>query len=301
MKNRSLFYAALLAITVANANAQSINSSTPIRSYYYDFKLFNPAFTGIHARHSITTGYSEDQSGIFGSPRLGYGSYELNLPSIRSGVGFISSIQEIGIVRFTHYGLLYSKKLPVSENSGFLLGTQLAHQRERRDYTKLDLLDPIDPAFGPGIETTTSLNVSFGVAYYSRLITVGAGFKNIVKEESELREYNFIVTRNVKITDRIQATPSLFLMTNEVYNSLRFNSAFELFDWVLLGAGYTFPRNKKDNIDVNIGLNIKDRVQIITHIYAADYAHDRNNNREATWIESMIRVRIGELQTKVNQ
>ncbi|HEY0743322.1 MAG TPA: PorP/SprF family type IX secretion system membrane protein [Chryseosolibacter sp.] len=294
MKNRSLFSAALLSILFVGANAQSITSSTPVRNYYYDFKLFNPAFTGTEAQHSITTGYSEDQSGLFGAPRLGYGSYELNLPSIESGVGFISSIQEIGIVRFTHYGLLYSKKLSVTEKSGFHFGTQLAHQRERRDYTKLRLIDPTDPVVNSGIETITNFNLSFGVAYYSPTVTVGAGFKNIFKEEFDTREYNLVVTRSITITDKIEATPSLFFIMDEARNSVRLNTSFKLFDWVLLGAGYTFPQNGSDNLDVNIGLNIKDRVQIITHVYAAEYARHRSNNRETTWIESMIRVRIGE-------
>jgi type IX secretion system PorP/SprF family membrane protein len=265
VKTRPLLYTVVFAIVFVNARAQSFNSATPVRNYYYDFKLTNPAFTGTNATHAITTAYSGDQS-EFGFSDLAYGSYEVNLNSIQSGVGVISSIQEVGITRYTHYGLLYSKKLALNDKRGFFVGTQLTHQRRRLDFNKLLLIDPVDPSFSR-IEKTHTFDFNLGVAYYSPEVTLGVASKNILEEDSMAREFNFLATRDFQITKDLKASPSLLYATDIEYNTVRLNASFELFQWVLLGAGYTFPRDGQDNIDVNIGLNIKDRVQIIMHLY----------------------------------
>lgn len=293
MKTRPLIYL-LLTIVIVEAEAQRTNSSTPIRNYYYDYKLANPAFTGTTAQHAVTTAYSGHESDLAGAPRSAYLSYEVNLKSIQSGLGIISSVEELGILRWTSYGLLYSRNFLLGEKRGVLLGGQFVYQRKRADYTKLQFADPFDPSFRQ-VEKTSSANVSLGLAYYSPMVTVGAGFKNVVKEEAETREYNVVVARDFKIGKALEVTPSLFFITDTEYNSVRLNSTFKFFRWGLLGAGYTFPRSGRDNIDFNIGINILDRVQIINHVYASEYATARGNNGTATWLETMLRVRIGEL------
>jgi type IX secretion system PorP/SprF family membrane protein len=297
VKNRPLLYTVVLAILFVNARAQNFSSSTPVRNYYYDYKVSNPAFTGTNATHSITSAYAADEGGSFSFSELAYGSYELNVKSIQSGVGIISSIQEVGITRFTDYGLLYSKKLALNETRGFYVGTQLTHQRRRLDYSLLQPLYPNDPIIGQGnLEKVSSFDFALGIAYYSPQVTLGVACKNILEQDITTREFNFLATRDFTVTKSIKATPSLLLATDFDYNTLRLNSSFELFKWVLLGAGYTFPRNGRDNLDLNIGVNIKDRVQIITHLFASEYTRFRRYDSEAFSIDTMIRVRIGDLK-----
>jgi type IX secretion system PorP/SprF family membrane protein len=299
VKTRPLLYTVVLAIVFVNAQAQSFNSATPVRNYYYDYKLTNPAFTGTNATHAITTAYSGDQS-EYGFSDLAYGSYEVNLKSIQSGVGVISSVQEVGITRYTHYGLLYSKKLELNHTHGFYVGTQLTHQRRRIDFNKLRFSDPLDPSIQSNIEKINTFDFTLGVAYYSPEVTVGVASKNILRSDTTTREFNFLAMRDFTILKNLKATPSLLVATDLEYTTLRLNASFELFQWVLLGAGYTFPNDGEDNLDVNIGLNIKDRVQIITHLYASEYVQYRNYDREAFWLETMIRVRLGELMNHSN-
>lgn len=300
-KNRPLLSLVVLTFTISSHSiAQSINSATPIRNYYYDYKLSNPAFTGMYAKHSITTAYSGDNS-TFGSPQLGYGSYEMNIHSIQSGVGFISSVQEIGIVRFTHYGILFSKKLELNETSGFRVGTQLAYQRERIDYTKLRFSDPFGDPIMPGIEKNGSFNASVGMLYYSSGFTAGASIKNVVKAEEENTELNIIIGNEFKIADGLKATPSVIYITDFDDNAVLVNSSFQIIRWILVGAGYTIRQQSKDNLDLNFGLNILDRVQIIHHVYASEYDRYRTRESNSSWMETMIRVRIGELTGKKSE
>jgi hypothetical protein len=58
----------------------------------------------------------------------------------------------------------------------------------------------------------------------------------------------------------------------------------------MVGAGYRFGKSREDNLDFNVGLNIKDWVQIITQVYSS--ARYRLRDYTDGLFETMIRVRI---------
>jgi type IX secretion system PorP/SprF family membrane protein len=278
----------LVVILTADVDAQLSNSPAPFNSYYYDYKIANPAFVGAKSKHLINTVYS----GIAGvSPyHLLYASYERNIESIKSGIGGLFLYDELGPVKRVYGGLLYSYRHAFNETSGVRLGTQVFYRSQTIDYDYYRYINPGDLLAGYGTETNQSVNLDLGAAYYSPTITIGASLKNVMKRDEETTTLNLLATRKFTVLDGLKAEPSVFFFTDFDDNSLSLNNIFEIRRWVLLGAGYTSGGDSGDFI-FNVGLNIKDWVQIITHVYSSWYqTHRRTDPR----IETMIRVMIPE-------
>jgi type IX secretion system PorP/SprF family membrane protein len=269
--------------------AQNTYSPTPFYSYYYDYKLANPAFTGTKARHVINTTYAGIPS--HRSSKLFYGSYERNIASVKSGVGGLVMYEEFGPVTMTHCGLFFSRRLPFGEKSGLHVGTQVFYQSHELDGKYYRYVQDGDPLIGEGTETTRLVNVDLGLLYYSRFVTIGASVKGIrEKMETERTSLNVIATREFNITKGLKANPSALFFTDFTDNRFYLNSTFEIKKWILLGLGYRFVEHGPDDISFNVGLNIKDWVQVITHVYSSEMRSDNAN----ALVETMIRVTIPE-------
>jgi type IX secretion system PorP/SprF family membrane protein len=277
-----------VVILTADVDAQLSNSPAPFNSYYYDYKIANPAFVGAKSKHLINTVYS----GIAGvsSYRVLYASYERNIESIKSGIGGLFLYNELGPVKHVYGGLLYSYRLTFNETSGLRFGTQVFYQSRTVDYDYYRYINPGDLLIPSGTETNQSVNLDLGTVYYSPAITVGASLKNVMKRDEETTTFNILATRKFNIFDGLKAEPSVFFFTDFDDNSLSLNNIFEIRRWVLLGAGYTLGGDSGD-FTFNVGLNIKDWVQIITHVYSSGYQTQVGTDPQ---IETMIRVMIPE-------
>lgn len=288
---------ALVVTSVGNLCAQPGNSSTPFLNYYYDYKLANPGFAGTQGKHVINAVYS----GIpFGSSKVGYrvlyGSYERNIASIKTGVGGVFMHNKLGASSSFHYGLLYRKQLSFNKTSGLHLGTHVFYQSRKIDYSSYRFIEPVDELLIDGNEKKRSINVDLGLLYYSSLATVGVSVKNIAAQKEENTILNLIATKEFGIMEGLKVNPSVYFLTDFSDNSFRINNTFEIKKWILLGTGYRFAQGgQRDNLTFNVGLNIKDWVQIITHVYSSGQYRTRYYSDPL--VETLIRVKIPERDT----
>lgn len=261
-------------------------------SYYYDYKLLNPALVGIQDKHVITTVYSGFPSSTEASTY--YGSYETGIASIKSGVGALGYYGELGVISTFRAGLFYSKQIAFNEKSGLRIGTQMTYNREKVDYSKYQQLHLQDPLLMDKSDKliTTSVNLDLGVLYYSDIVNAGVSVTDIFNEEGESnRMWDILAFRDFKIGNGFKVTPSLVYFKGNDYYRFDVNSIFEIKQWILIGGGYSmFERG--DDVSFSAGLNVKDWVQIIGHAYSSENDDYRERNDGAGRVEFMIRANI---------
>jgi hypothetical protein len=290
-----------------NACGQVYNSPTPFNTYYYDYKLANPAFTGTMGKSVITTMYSGLLYNDEWVTKKFYGAYETKLEAIKSGIGavvqYYKGNHEMSAFAGKTYwqsGVMYSKQLPFSETSGLYLGTQLLYQHLKSDN---DYEVAMPPGQLPDTITVGALigsqrdineiNFDIGGAFYSPHVTIGAALKNIVYAEHDEIGLNLMVKRIFKIGPSLKASPSVLYLTNFRHYNLYINTMFEFKCWLLVGVDYKVLYVYPNDVTFNIGLNIKDRTQVIFHIYSSEAQRFRTSI-----IETMLRVKIEGKETK---
>lgn len=297
IKVHPLLLIVLSIVTYSNGQSQRVTLPDPFQNYYYDYKLANPALTGIQGKHVITTAYF-GRSGLMDSY---YGAYEANIGSIKSGAGLTAMYEDLGFLRNYHVGGLYSKQIAFNDVSGLRFGTHLYFQKEIFDSSKYGFILDGDPLIITEKRKNTSVALDLGVIYYLNSLTIGAGVKNIQVGsgsneisggDNEVTSVNFLVSREFGLTPHIQVTPSCLLVSDLHDCRIGVNAALEIHRWILLGAGNRFFSGGGSNFTFNAGLNIKDWVQLIMHVYSA--ANDDLRRDNSQYIETLIRVTIPE-------
>lgn len=294
MKTRPLFLTIIfIAAFATTISAQSGNSPTPFYGYYYDYKLANPAFIGNKGKHVITTVYSGFPSGNTGA--MLYGSYERSIASVKSGVGTTIIYDQLGPVTYVLASALYSKRVPFNETSGLRFGTQVFYQSKTVSYDYFQTIYPDDPLIGAsGRDIRETFNFDLGLVYYSQYGTLGASIKNILNTEDDLPMLNLVLEREFKVIKGLTVTPSVFFRSDFNDKEFYMNSTFEIAQWILLGSGYRIADQRRSNLTFNAGLNIKDWVQIVGHVYSSAYYNYVTSFDDKHFIEMMIRVKIPE-------
>lgn len=283
-------------LTQFSVRAQMTNTPTLFKNYYYDYKLANPSLVGSKSKHLINTVYS----GISGAPvRVVYGSYEADIAAISSGIGGALTYDKIGSWRTILAGAFYSYKFSLSKTSGLRFGTHIFYQHQTIDFSDIRLIDPVDPVLGSGKTTRSQFNGDLGVAFYSDPITIGIALKNVLDEERipnaltspESRHVTVVASRDFRISDNLELSPSLLLVSDFENHKLGLNAIFEIRQWWLLGAGFVSSDQYPDDLTFSAGVNIKGWVQIITHLYSSSR---QKTGFSDPLMEAMVRVTIPE-------
>lgn len=261
---KTLFTAAALLFIMVSSQAQLF------QNYYYDYKLLNPALAGSQDKHIITTVYSGFPSRDYSS--LFYGSYETSIPKIKSGVGALVYHENYGAVGNLGAGIFYSKQIPFNDHSGLRAGTLLNYRRREIHYSRLD---PMGHDEDPSIENpsiTHVVNLDLGVWYYSKVVNVGIGVNDFFRSEDQGRNdiWSVIISRDFKIGNALKIKPSLVGLSNQRLNKhgVDINNVIEIKQWIIVGAGY-MVWDGGDALNVSAGLNVKEWVQVIGHVYSS--------------------------------
>jgi type IX secretion system PorP/SprF family membrane protein len=284
----------IFVFIASNSVAQVSNIARPFPTYYYDYKLANPAFVGTKGKHVINTVYSGVPSH---SVHQIYGSYERSIKEGRSGIGGIFMYDQYNSFRKgTHIGGLFSHRISLGDASGLRFGTQVFYQSSTYDYSYYRYVVDGDPLILDEKTKERTASFDLGVVFYSKAITLGGGVKNAIEANYLVRSVNLLATRKFEITTNLKFEPSLFFETTmEGYDAFAVNTTAEAWKWLMFGAGYTTRGKGLDDISFNIGLNIKDRVQIVTHVYSS--ANQSLADYTDTFVNTMIRVTLPESKT----
>jgi type IX secretion system PorP/SprF family membrane protein len=292
---KAAFFSTFFVLSVLeSSHAQDYNFADPFYSYYYDYKIANPALTGTKAKHLITTVFHGIPKTTIDN-KIIYASYERNISSIKSGIGGVFLYDQFGPWIDRQANVLFSKQISFNEKSGLYLGTQLLYNHRELDFSKFKFLDSYDPLIVEGDYSRSRFNFDLGTAYYSPLGTFGVSVKNILREKNDdifLRATDptlvLLAFRDFTITKNFVVTPSIMYKNDFEYGNVSVNANIEVMKWVILGGSYSF-RDGDDRFMCNAGINIKDWVQIVTHLYSS--FNDRFDDYDPT-VETMIRVTI---------
>lgn len=285
MCSRSLAIIVLSIVFTNASNAQRITTPAPYSSYYYDYKLANPAFTGSEGRHVITTAYSGNNA-----PNVNFffASYEVNIESWKTSFGAIAASDEFGATKTDYFGLLFNKQISFTENSGIYLGMQLFYHRRKVEYDQL--YGPNDPLVEEGWESASNASGDFGIVYYWRTLSVGISARDLLRPDNSGTSYSLILSNDFKIGQQVKLTPSVHYFSYSRYNQLNFNSTFEIRRWLLLGGGFRLDSNDHTDATFNAGVNIKGWVQIVTQFLST--SNYQRREYLSPQVEALVRVRI---------
>jgi type IX secretion system PorP/SprF family membrane protein len=133
----------LLLITPMLSRAQQY----PVFSqYYFNELVINPAYAGAHVQLSMTAMYRNQWVNFPGAPRTISFSGHTALYKNKMGVGMLINNDEIGSYRNQNLYGYYSYKIHF-QKATLSMGLQAGVNFLGADYSKLDLLNPNDPAF----------------------------------------------------------------------------------------------------------------------------------------------------------
>ena len=266
----------------------------PFQNYYYDYKLANPALTGIHGKHAITTAYL----GRPGDVDAYYASYEARVPGIKSAVGVTAMLEDVFYLRSYHVGGLFSKQIPFNSESGLLVGTQVYYKKRITDLDEFYYYHQDDPLIiKRGDHTSANAGADFGVAFYRKNLTLAAGVKNVwvgdVPEQFgwaqyEFTSFNLLFSNEFALTPAIELVPSCLLVSYPDGRLLALNATARIYKWVMVGAGNRF-RNGSSEFSFNVGINIKDWVQIVTHCYSST---NQKHEFDRPYMETLLRITV---------
>ncbi|HEY3403939.1 MAG TPA: PorP/SprF family type IX secretion system membrane protein [Ohtaekwangia sp.] len=283
--------------------AQGVNESMPFHGYYYDLKLINPAFTAWEDPLNLTTMFSGQPFNPDIYNQKFFFSYEAILENTNSGMGGLFNSGEWGPQRQRGTSLFYRYKFNLNPQSDLRIGTQLSYNRITINYTYLPI-DPGDPLIPGGFEKLRAFNADLGIAYHSPWITMGVSMKNILEQKiahsdtgkTDYSSVNIMATRKFTIAKDLLATPSVFFVSESEGHRIDFNCSFEIKNWIIIGGGYQLYRydtSDESHFTLNTGLNVKDHVQFILHVYSSAYQEYRDEySGKNTFMEAMLRFRI---------
>jgi hypothetical protein len=148
-----------------------------------------------------------------------------------------------------------------------------------------------DFAILPNSGVIKSIDQDFGVVYYSRIVNVGIGVRDFFKGEDFVtrRSWNFMLLREFNIGSSVKITPSIVYHWNDNSDRIDVNSIFEIKKWILLGGSYSI-RDGDDDASFTAGLNVKDWVQLIMHVYSS--SNQELGGSSYRRVEVMIRANI---------
>ncbi len=240
----------------------------------------NPAFAGLINEQNFDL---QIQS-YLDNPKFGTTaqlSYSNKIAGINSGIGFIFSNSKTGYFTDTKMSVLYNYQFNVGSEGKLSLGTALKYKRQNIDYSGLVIMDSDDywVSIIEGSSTSSNFDFDLGVLYQIKNFYISANSINLLQSNHNngdgwlapnTRTFNVYVMNDFRFREWLKFTPSLSYKTNFNGNwFLDVNAICELQKWILLGS--TFRADENDLFGIyNVGLNIRDKVQIITKIYGGD-------------------------------
>lgn len=310
----SLMLLLMIVASTPNVIAQHYNTANPVPFYYYDYKLANPALVGLEHNHTMNVMYfgvpfKRSGKNYFPTSQTLYTTYETSSEKLKGGIGAMFNWQRLGAENYLSSSLLYSYKISVGTNKEIRIGTQLHYQRLKVNYGLYRVISPDDPLLSvpTSRECSDNFDMDFGAVYHTPKFDAGVSVKNVLLSEFQFDNrvlsttgtsaLNAFIQRKFVVTHWLDITPSVMLITDFERSFADVNAILQIKKWVLIGVGYAVPYNGRKNISFNIGLDIKDRVRLIAHIYSQ--AEAPYSAVYGTSIGAMVSVKIPKRSRKI--
>jgi|GEM_PF-2143562 len=275
-------------------------ASTPFGLYLNNWKIINPAATGLSGSQEFNFGYRALNSKVKGHPSDVMLSYENQLSKLKSGVGLIFENQQIGITTKVYTKALYSYQFQLNEGKKLSVGMGLSYLSKTSDYTTLFYYYPANPIY---LTTTTSraFDMDFGVAYKTQRFQGGIGIRNLFKSKIEdvnnnaVRNYGYLTAYGQYKFDfsKIQFVPSSYLSVNEYHLVWDINPMLLLYKYVWLGGTYRIT-DGSNYANFIAGINLNRTIKIMGIVYSSGYQKIQPGTEKAkSNFEINMNIRLG--------
>ncbi len=221
----------------------------------YMFNTFeiNPAYAGARDAVQITSMFRKQWTGFKSAPQSTFLSVDMPIPEKRIGLGIKIVDDRDEITKTVGAQAAYSYKVPMGENSTLALGLQAGATQFKSDFTKVDVIDPNDPAFSQ-VVNSTKVNFGTGVFYNSEKFYVGISLPNMIRYDAKRNDNRDLVDLEQNIHIYFNTGYVFFLDNDLVFKpsvlvrglvgspvSVDVNANFWIAEMLSLGASY---RNK---------------------------------------------------------
>ncbi len=159
---RYIIIIAMLIILGVEAKAQD-----PQFSQYYAAPLYlNPAFAGTGANHRFIANYRNQWPSLANGFVTYAFSYDYNLDRLRSGVGFLATVDKAGSANLTttNFNFIYSYKIELANKWVLTPGLSFGYGSRNVDFDKLIFGDQLDFQSDGQVPTSDLSATSFGNA-----------------------------------------------------------------------------------------------------------------------------------------
>ncbi len=163
-------------------NATKVQAQDPQFSQNYATPLYlNPAFTGANSWQRVILNYRNQWPAASSIGFVSYVfSYDYNISSISSGIGFFAIQDRAGESALTYrsFGGLYSYEARLTKEWSLRMGVHFAYTSKDVDYSRLLFNDQISTGGGISFDANSYFNVSYldinsGMLLYNRNAFIG--------------------------------------------------------------------------------------------------------------------------------
>ncbi|MFC6997762.1 PorP/SprF family type IX secretion system membrane protein [Rufibacter roseus] len=277
MKLKRILAFGLVMLGASLAEAQTVPKRTMVpRLYHQNYFYLNPAYAGAEGKRvlGLTTHLNSIGGKSSSAPLSVIATYQGQVgDTTRNGVGVLMMYDQFDAFWLGKFGLTYSKRFILGEQSSIAIGAQLA-----AEYLNVDLYEL--PA-GPdgrrmvGHDNDLRPDIDLGVWLNHRDFYAGASFTSLLKptfnlsqtaEREDVREMFLTAGYKFNLADQVSITPS-FLVDRALYSGAETNiQAGALANYKVLVGGlfYRGQFDKSAPVVVNAGVNLNDKFQFMT-------------------------------------
>jgi type IX secretion system PorP/SprF family membrane protein len=282
MNKINIFRTAILGIVALLSFSIPVSAQQlPLYSEYM-FNTFeiNPAYAGAREAVQITSMFRKQWTGFKSAPQSTFLSVDMPIPEKRIGLGIKIVDDRDEITKTIGAQAAYSYKIPLGDYSTLALGLQAGATSFKSDYTKVDVIDPNDPAFSQ-VVNSVKVNFGTGIFFNTESFYVGLSLPNLVRQNLRKGDQSNLsdIKQNMHIyfntgyvfflDDNLVLKPSVLvrgLVGSPV--SVDVNANLWIADMLSLGASY---RNKSALVGI---VNIR----MLPDLYMG-YAYDHSISR----------------------
>lgn len=247
--------------------------------YTLDLKIINPAFTGVSHQQSFTSFGKIYYSGTSNSPSAVIFSYDRQITSLKSGVGFNYRNYSNVFETQNEFELLMSHKLEFSEKHFLSVGISPSCFSTIVDFDSLRFNDPLDP-FISANGKSSGFNLSSGVLYENKGWILAASVRRMFRHNPA---WGIYAVKEWTVADWITIKPYARLQKEHFDFSTDIGLNLKMGGAITFGIIYRQiiydtedDREKESSMLYSLGIELWDHVQVFSLMNPTKY--DRFGN-----------------------
>ncbi|MEQ8473594.1 MAG: PorP/SprF family type IX secretion system membrane protein [Marinoscillum sp.] len=256
----------------------------PYGLYFNNWKVVNPASTGLGGSQNFDIAYRTNNTKVNGHPSNVLLSYEGQLSRYHSGLGIIFENQQIGGITRVFGKALYNYQIQLNGGNKISIGAGFGMLSETFDYNSIRLLNPNDVVLNTHPAPNKVFDLDLGMTFKSENIQGGIAIKNLIPSKSKRSEV--LGARTVQLVtayveykiefDKFRFIPSICSYTDYEHVIFDINPTLEFMKRILIGG--TLRLSDDDSlVNVNAGIYLNENIRLTGIVYSSGYEGAGNN------------------------